>query len=37
MLDESHEQGEIDADTYQAPRAELMQTAWTLMQADETP
>ncbi len=37
MLDESHEQGEMDADTYQARRAELMQTARTLMQMDETP
>jgi hypothetical protein len=36
LLDESHEQGEMDADTYQARRAELMQTARTLMQADET-
>jgi hypothetical protein len=36
MLDESHEQGEMDADTYQARRAELMQTARALMQVDET-
>jgi hypothetical protein len=36
LLDESHEQGEMDADTYQARRAELMQTARTLMQMDET-